>query len=306
MSITATAESLEQARALLEVGVDYIYAGCDRYGLRLPHSFEGEEFEALVQMVHDAGKKIVVPVTAIMHPDKMETILDYLKELERLGVDYIEVGDAGVIYVLRHHNLNLPFIYNAQMIVTSARQINFWAKRGAVKAVLGREVPYAEMEVMAKDINIPVEVLVYGATCIHQSLRPLVKNYKQYIKADNTSATREDGLFLSEPKRDDTHYSIYEDEHGTHIFANNDLDLMLDLEKLHDIQFNDWKLDGLYTPGEDFVAIASLFVQAQQALNNHTWNEGMAQQFDNQIHERHPKQRGLDNGFFDYDPKDVQ
>lgn len=306
MSITATAESLEQAQVLLDVGVDYIYAGCDRYGLRLPHSFEGEEMAALVRMVHEAGKKIIVPVTAIMHPDKMETILEYLKELERLHVDGIEVGDAGVIYLLRHHHIELPLIYNAQMIVTNARQINFWAKRGATKAVLGREVPYAEMEMMADELTIPVEILVYGATCIHQSLRPLITNYKRYIKTGETKASRHDGLFLSEPKRDDSHYSIYEDEHGTHIFANNDLDLMLDLDRLHAIQFDNWKLEGLYTPGESFVKIAALFVQAQQALKDGTWNEGMAQQFDNQIHELHPKERGLDNGFFDFDPKEVQ
>ena len=306
ITITATAESITQAEQLLDSGCDMIYAGGQTYGLRLPYSFEKEELARLVSLVHEKGKKIIVPVTAIMHPEKMEHIVDYLKELESLSVDMIEVGDAGVIHLLKTQNINLPFIYNAQMMVTSERQINFWARRGACGAVLGREVPFAEMEILAKNVTIPVEILVYGATCIHQSLRPLVTNYKNYIKADHFSVDKEANLFLAEPKHEDTHHSIYEDEHGTHIFANNDLDLMLKLKDLYDIGLTTWKLEGLYTKGEDFVSIARLFVQAKEALEKGEWNEGLAQQLDNQLRQYHPIERGLDEGFFNYAPEDVQ
>ena len=38
--------------------------------------------------------------------------------------------------------------------------------------------------------------------------------------------------FLAEPSDPESHYSIFEDNHGTHIFANNDLDLMTKLTEL--------------------------------------------------------------------------
>ena len=41
--ITATAESIEQVKELLEVGIDRIYVGEKEYGLRLPHAFSYEE-----------------------------------------------------------------------------------------------------------------------------------------------------------------------------------------------------------------------------------------------------------------------
>lgn len=305
ITITATAESLEQAKLLMDAGVDRIYAGDGKYGLRLPHSFEGDALKELVQVVHEAGKEIVVPVNAIMTPELMEGLLDYYRFLESLHVDFIELGDAGAIHMLKKNNIQLPFIYNAQMLITNARQIEFWTKKGAVAAVLGREVPYAELKKLAPQITIPAEMLVYGATCIHQSRRPLVQNYANYIQAD-IDVTKDGGLFLAEPKHENTHHSIYEDEHGTHIFANNDLDLMPYLEDLHKIGLDLWKLDGLYTSGKDFVKIAQCFAQAKEAIENEQWNDGVAQQLDNIVREYHPKERGLDEGFFNFAPEDVQ
>ena len=54
--------------------------------------------------------------------------------------------------------------------VTSSRQINFWGKQaGASEAVLAREIPSAELFIMAENLQIPAEVLVYGASIIHHS-----------------------------------------------------------------------------------------------------------------------------------------
>lgn len=308
IEITATAESIEQARALMDIGVDIIYAGEDKFGLRLPHSFEREELRELVKVVHQAGKKVTVAVTGIMHPEKMKDIPDYLSFLKEIGVDQIEIGDAGILYVMKRDHLDIPFVYNTQMTITNDRQINFWGKRGAVKAVLGREVPYEEMKEIAPKANIPVEVLVYGATCIHQSLRPLIQNYFNYIHMsdDNRDVSRQRGLFLSEPKKPETHYSIYEDQHGTHVFATNDIDLMKELPLLSQIPFNHWKLDGLFTPGDSFVNIAQYFVKAKEAIESGRWNEDLANQYDEAIRALHPNERDLDTGFFYYSADDVK
>ncbi|MFS7121084.1 U32 family peptidase [Carnobacterium maltaromaticum] len=125
----------------------------------------------------------------------------------------------------KDEKIPLPFVYDAQIMVTSSKQINFWVKRGATGAVLAREFPYDQLKILAPKIDVPAELLVYGATCIHQSKRPLVENYFNFIeKPEDTSKNR--GLFISEPKKPETHYSIYEDINGTHIFATNDLNLV--------------------------------------------------------------------------------
>ena len=151
---------------------------------------------------------------------------------------------------------------------------------------------------MDENLAVPAEILVYGATCIHQSKRPLIQNYYNYTKNDK-GVTKDEGLFISEPKKPETHYSIYEDSHGTHIFANNDVNLMNELTNLYDHHYRTWKLDGLYTPGENFVAIARLFAEAKAALEAGTWSEDQAAHATAEIEKLHPTGRGLDNGFFD-------
>ncbi len=306
IEIITTIESMKQAEELLEAGVDTLYFGEERFGLRLPASFTREEQRELVALAHRYGKKVNIAVNGIIHPEKMKKVPEYLQFLKEINVDMITVGDTGIIYTMRKNpELSIPYVFDAETLVTSARQINFWAKKGAISAVLAREVPFDEMKEMENKLQIPVETLVYGATCIHQSKRPLLQNYYNYTQQDEKK-DRERGLFLAEPKKEDTHYSIYEDSHGTHIFANNDINLSNELPQLYAHHFRSWKLDGVFTPGEAFVEITKLFVEAKKALLADTWTETLAQEMTNKIIGLHPTNRGLDTGFFYIDPESIK
>ena len=161
--ITATAESYEQARELLELGVDRIYIGEKTFGLRLPKPLSFAEMRKIAELVHESGKELTVAVNALMHQSMMDALPDYLDFLEDIKADYITVGDAGVFYICNRDKRPFKMIYDASTMVTSSRQINFWGKQaGASEAVLAREIPSAELFIMAENLQIPAEVLVYG------------------------------------------------------------------------------------------------------------------------------------------------
>lgn len=304
--ITATAESIEQVKELLEAGVDRIYVGEKHYGLRLPHTFTYDELRQIADLVHEAGREIVVAVNALMHQDMMDNIKPFLDFLAEIKTDYITVGDAGVFYVVNRDKYPFKTIYDASTMVTSSRQINFWSqKAGASEAVLAREVPSAELFAMQDILEIPAEVLVYGASVIHHSKRPLLQNYYNFTHIDDEK-TRERDLFLAEPSDPTSHYSIFEDNHGTHIFANNDLDLMTKLLELIEHGFTHWKLEGIYTPGHNFVEIAKLFIRARELILAGKFTHDQAFLLDEAVHRYHPKNRFLDTGFYEYDPDMVK
>lgn len=303
IELIATAESMAQAEELLAVGVDTLYIGEEDFGLRLPYYFSREEQKALIDLAHANGKKVNVSINGIMHPDKMKKIPEYLAFLADVKPDHVVVGDTGVIYLLQEYDL--PYIYDAETLVTNARQINFWQKKGAVGAVLAREVPFEEMQRLSQHVEVPVEVLVYGATCIHQSKRPLLDNYFNYTK-QSESTSKERGLFISEPKKAETHYSIYEDQHGTHIFADNDLNLIKELSELNQAGYQTWKLDGLFTPGANFVAIAKVFAEAKAAIETNSWDDAMVDNAQQEIQKYHPVGRGMDTGFYHLDPTAIK
>ncbi|MDR0690982.1 MAG: U32 family peptidase [Streptococcaceae bacterium] len=184
ITITATAEGVSQAKKLLEVGVDVLYIGNAEFGVCLAYSFTYKELREIISMTHQAGAKVAVAVNALMHPEKIKKVLEYLRFLEEISADQIVVTDPGVIFLLQKEKLNLPYIYDASAFVTSARQVNFWAKKGAIAAVLAREIPAKELFLMRDQFLIPTEVLVYGATVIQHSKRYLLQNYFNFIKVN--------------------------------------------------------------------------------------------------------------------------
>ena len=115
--ITATAESYEQARELLELGVDRIYIGEKTFGLRLPKPLSFAEMRKIAELVHESGKELTVAVNALMHQSMMDALPDYLDFLEEIKADYITVGDAGVFYICNRDKRPFKMIYDASTMV---------------------------------------------------------------------------------------------------------------------------------------------------------------------------------------------
>ena len=63
---------------------------------------------------------------------------------------------------------------------------------------MAREIPSAELFKMPEILEIPAEVLVYGASVIHHSKRPLLQNYYNFTQIDDEKSRQRD-LFLAEP-----------------------------------------------------------------------------------------------------------
>ena len=306
ITITATAESIEQVKELLLAGVDRIYVGEENHALRIPINFSYDELREIAELVHGAGKELTVAANALMHQDMMDHIKPFMELMREIKVDYLVVGDAGLFYINKRDGYNFKLIYDTSVFVTSSRQINFWKDHGAVEAVLAREIPSEELFDISKNLEIPAEVLVYGASVIHHSKRTLLRNYYNFTKADETDLSRQRGLFLAEPADPESHYSIFEDKHGTHIFINNDIDMMTKLAELYSHGYCNWKLDGIFCPGQNFVEIAKLFVKAKELLEQGTFTYDQAFLLDEQVRKLHPAERGLDTGFYEFDRNKVK
>lgn len=304
--LTATAESIDQAKQLLELGVDRIYVGQEAYGLRLAHSYSQEELRELADLIHQSGRALTVAANGLFHQEQMDAIAAFLDLMKEIQVDFLVVGDTGLIYKNKKDGYQFPIIYDTSVFVTSSRQVNFWKDHGVVEAVLARELPREELASIGENLAIPGEILVYGPSVIHHSKRPLLDNYYNFIQADSEVASKKEGLFLSEPGKPETHYSIFQDLHGTHIFKDKDISMLLQLEELLEMGYDHWKLDGLFTPGQDFVAIVSLFCQARDLLESGSFSAEVASQLAREVVSLHPQGRELDTGFYEFDKDKVK
>lgn len=301
IDIIATAESYAQAASLLNAGVDTLYVGGHPFGLRLPQALSLEEINRIICLAHSYGKKVTVACNALMHNEQIGQLTPYLSQLAEMGADAVTIGDPGAIFVLKELALPLSFIYDAGTLVTSAEQVAFWVGQGASGAVAARELTLTELIAMQQLLDQPIEVQVYGPTCIHQSGRPLLTNYYNYTGGSG-QVDKNDGLYLRDPKNPDSQYPIFEDQDGTHIFTTEDLSLMGQLKTMHDQGLNTWKLDGVLLRGERFVQIATLFVEARQAIESGMY---VPESFSNRLVKLQPSSRPLGTGFYLKNPEDV-
>ncbi|MCR8969727.1 peptidase U32 family protein [Facklamia sp. 7083-14-GEN3] len=305
IKLIATAESIGQAKKLIDLGIDQIVIGEEVFGLRLPAYFSFDEMKEIIEYAHHNKKEVIIAMNAILHNEQIKQARSFLKKIKEIGADQIMVGDTGLIQILKDEKLYIPYIYNASVLMTSSGQVNFWAKYGAKRAFVASEVPFVELKDMLAESQIPLIYQVYGSTCIHQSRRRLLNNYFNYIHKDVEELTDRD-LFLSEPNKKDSHYSIYTDQHGTHIFANKDLNLIEYLPDLASTKQTHWYLDGLFTPEEEFKQIARHFVRVKELIEQDQVTLEGLKLHRAAVEQYHTKNRELGTGFFLYEADQVQ
>jgi collagenase-like PrtC family protease len=263
IQLVTTATSVDQATKLILAGADRICIGETKYALRHKGDWSLSAVREVTALARRYGKEVTVSINNLMHNDQIQSLSSYLIELQKIGVDSVTAGDPGAIRLI--NNQNIPYWYDAQTLVTSARHIQFWAKRGAMGAVVAREVTLTELELIQSQLGVPIEVQVYGPTCIHHSKRPLLTNYFNELGRPNME-TKEQEFYVKEPSDELSRYPIYEDENGTHVFSE-DLSLMSHLPDLFRGGLHTWKLDGWHA-GDRFVEIVALFDEARSLLLN--------------------------------------
>ena len=74
------------------------------------------------------------------------------------------------------------------MTSTNYATANYWAKQGAARVVLARELNMEQVLAFKEHAELAVEVQVHGITNIYHSKRELVKNYMEHQGKD--AATR--------------------------------------------------------------------------------------------------------------------
>ncbi len=298
--ILVTPKSLDHVNALIEAGADAFIIGEQKFGLRLAGEFTLNEVEQATKIIHEAGKKVYVAVNAIFHNDRLDALDDYLKQLQRIGVDSLVFGDPAVVMAVRELGITIPLHWNPETIATNWFQANYWEERGAKRAVLARELSLDEVLEIKENAKPEIEVQVHGMTCMFQSKRSLLGNYFLYrgeaMEIENRKENK--NMFLHDKERKNK-YPIYEDENGTHIFSPNDMCLIDELTELLEAGIDSLKIDGVLH-SEDYIttvtncyrqAVDAFFDQGEDAYN------AMKDELLEKIEEIQPKLRPLDTGF---------
>lgn len=176
--LLAPAGDLERLKVALNYGADAVYFGGTMFGLRANAiNFSIDDIKEGTNYAHKLNKKVYVTVNIVLHNKELDGILEYLKELDKIGVDGIIVCDPYIVE-LAHQNTNLNICISTQESTLNYEAVKFWKKEGVTRVVLGREASKEDIIKIKKEVpDMEIETFIHGAMCASYSGRCVLSNY---------------------------------------------------------------------------------------------------------------------------------
>ncbi|RBP46685.1 peptidase U32 family protein [Garciella nitratireducens] len=247
--LLAPAGNLEKLKFAIHYGADAVYLAGKSYGLRAgAGNFSLEEMEEGVQFAHERGKKVYVTLNIIPHNADLKGLDQYIKNINKIGIDAVIVADPGVIALVKENAPNLSIALSTQANNTNWKSAKFWNDIGVDRIIVARELSLKEIkEIVEKTPNtLEIEAFIHGAMCISYSGRCLLSNYMTNRDANRGACAHPCRwkYYLMEEKRPGEYYPIYEDESGTHIFNSKDLCMIEHIPELIETGIDSFKIEG--------------------------------------------------------------
>lgn len=249
IELLAPAGDLEKLKIAVLYGADAVYLGGTSFGLRAKaKNFDYDQMKEGVDFAHEHGAKVYVTCNIFAHNDDFSGLPEYLKELEKIGVDAILVADPGMFAVARKTVPNMDIHISTQANNTNYHTALFWKNLGATRVVMARELSLKEIKGISDNIpeDLEIEAFVHGAMCISYSGRCLLSNYLSGRDANKGACAHPCRwqYYVTEKTRPNEYMPIVEDERGTYIFNSKDLCMIEHIPELLEAGIMSLKVEG--------------------------------------------------------------
>ena len=245
--LLAPAGNMEKLKMAILYGADAVYLGGEAYGLRAQGgNFSRAELAEAARFVHARGKKLYATVNVYPHNAELAALPEYLRFLRNVAVDAILVSDLGVFSIAKETTPDLPVHISTQANTVNYAAAEAWARLGAERVVLAREVPLADIREIRAKCGVELEMFIHGAMCISYSGRCLMSNYFTGRDANrgNCAQACRWRYALMEETRPGQYFPVEEDARGTYIFNSKDLCLMPYLAEVIESGVDSLKIEG--------------------------------------------------------------
>lgn len=177
--LLSPAGTLKAMRFAFAYGADAVYAGMPRYSLRVRNNeFDLANLAIGIQEAHALGKKLYCVLNSAPHNAKLNTLVEDIAEVVKLGPDALIVSDPGVIFLMRQHFPEMELHLSVQANTVNWAAVKFWQEMGISRVILSRELALDEIEQIREKVPaMELEVFVHGALCMAYSGRCLLSGY---------------------------------------------------------------------------------------------------------------------------------
>lgn len=165
--ILAPAGSFDSLTAAVRCGADAVYLGGRELNARRnAANFSDEELAQAVEYCHARGVKVYITLNTLVRDDEMETAMNAVRCACDVKADALILQDIGLTSLIRKAAPDMPLHASTQTSVQTLDGIKMLADMGFCRAVLPRELSRKEIEKIAAQSPIELEMFVHGALCM--------------------------------------------------------------------------------------------------------------------------------------------
>jgi putative protease len=245
--LLAPAGDREMLDTALYFGADAVYAAYSRFGLRaFAGNFDEDGLAAAAKTAHNKEKKLYVTLNVFARNADFDALPPLLAHLDRIGCDGVIVGDIGMLAFVKERAPTLPIHISTQANVTNARAVRAYARLGASRVVLARELSLDEIREIGAAVGgeIELEAFVHGAMCVAYSGRCLLSNVLTGRRSNRGECAQSCRLsYKLTEETSGTDFSIVEDG-GAYLLNSRDLKMIEHLPALAEAGVTSFKLEG--------------------------------------------------------------
>lgn len=253
--LLAPAGDIERLKVALLYGADAVYIGGPLLNLRANAiNFTMDEIKEAVSFAHSMNKRVYVTVNILLHNEELDSVLSYLKDLEKCQVDAIIVSDPSIIKVALD-NTNLEVHLSTQASTLNIEAARFWKDQGVSRIVLGRELTKKEIKNIIDEVDIEIETFIHGAMCAGYSGRCVMSNFLTHRDANRGGCSqicRWDFRLLDKNKNEIKGEMPF-------TFCSKDLSLLSYLPDMIDIGISSFKIEGRMRSTYYIATIVSIY-----------------------------------------------
>jgi len=247
LELLSPAGNMECLKTAFYFGADAVYLSGKAYGLRaFADNFTIEDLEKAVSHAKSLDKKVYLTCNSVFHNDDFGEFDEYLRNVDKVGVDALIISDAGVLMNAKEVLPDMPIHLSTQANATNYKTVKFWQKIGVERVVMARECSLDEIKRIRDEVpDMELEAFVHGAMCISYSGRCLFSNFTTG-RGGNQGACAQPCRWeyqIVEPDKGD-HFPVYADERGTYLFNSKDLMMIEHIDKLIDAGITSFKIEG--------------------------------------------------------------
>lgn len=170
IELLAPAGSFDALKSAVNAGADAVYIAGKNFGARAyAPNFDDDLLRSALEFCHLRDVKVYAAVNILILNKEFKQLVKYLDFLYKIGIDAVIVQDLGVVKLLQENYPDLKVHASTQMTIHNLDGVYEAEENGISRVVLSRELSLEEIENIAKNSNIEIEVFAHGALCVSYS-----------------------------------------------------------------------------------------------------------------------------------------